>query len=92
MRTNGLSQITADDATGALRLLVDRRDELSQVRTEIIYRCITCNSSSCRAQKIPVRSTGPRTAGHSPATRHRRAHRRQLAAELNTELGRPAGA
>ncbi|WP_117214946.1 IS110 family transposase [Allorhizocola rhizosphaerae] len=38
LRTNGLRQVTVDDATVALRLLVDRRDELGRARTETISR------------------------------------------------------
>jgi len=38
LRTKGLRQVTADDATVALRLLIDRRDELGRTRTETVSR------------------------------------------------------
>jgi transposase len=38
LRTNDLRQVAADDATVALRLLVDRRDGLGRARTETIGR------------------------------------------------------
>ncbi|MGX7671035.1 IS110 family RNA-guided transposase [Plantactinospora sp. DSM 117369] len=38
LRTEGLRQVTADDATVALRLLVDRRDTLGRTRTETVSR------------------------------------------------------
>jgi len=38
LRTNGLRQVVVDDTTVALRLLVDRRDQLGRTRTEIVSR------------------------------------------------------
>ena len=38
LRTPGLRQVAVDDTTVALRLLVDRRDELGRARTEIVNR------------------------------------------------------
>jgi transposase len=38
LRSPGLRQVQVDDATVALRLLVDRRDELGRARTEIVNR------------------------------------------------------
>jgi len=38
LRTNGLRQVVAGDATVALRLLVDRRDVLGRARTELLSR------------------------------------------------------
>jgi transposase len=38
LRTIGLRHVNADDATVALRLLVDRRDGLGRARTETINR------------------------------------------------------
>jgi transposase len=38
LRTNGLRQVIVDDTTVALRLLVDRRDQLGRTRTEIVSR------------------------------------------------------
>jgi transposase len=41
LRAEGLRQVSADDTTVALRLLVDRRDALGQARTETISRVHT---------------------------------------------------
>lgn len=38
LRTNGLRHVSTDDATVALRLLVDRRDELGRSRTDTVNR------------------------------------------------------
>jgi transposase len=38
LRTNGLRPVMMDDATAALRLLVDRRDILGRARTELLNR------------------------------------------------------
>ncbi|WP_243715176.1 IS110 family transposase [Micromonospora sp. KC207] len=38
LRTPGLRQVVIDDTTVALRLLVDRRDQLGRARTEIVSR------------------------------------------------------
>jgi transposase len=38
LRSRGLRQVQLDDATVALRLLVDRRDELGRARTETVSR------------------------------------------------------
>ncbi|MGC5022430.1 IS110 family transposase [Micromonospora sp. DT47] len=38
LRTKGLRQVTVDDATVALRLLVDRRDGLGHARTDLLNR------------------------------------------------------
>ncbi|MET7403941.1 IS110 family transposase, partial [Dactylosporangium sp. NPDC005572] len=38
LRANGLRQVAVDDVTVALRLLVDRRDELGRARTEAVSR------------------------------------------------------
>jgi transposase len=38
LRAKGLRQVCVDDATVALRLLVDRRDGLGHARTELINR------------------------------------------------------
>jgi transposase len=38
LRSPGLRQVVADDVTVALRLLVDRRDELGRARTEVVNR------------------------------------------------------
>jgi transposase len=38
LRTAGLRRVQADDTTVALRLLVDRRDQLGRARTELVSR------------------------------------------------------
>ncbi len=38
LRSSGLRQVVADDITVALRLLVDRRDELGRAGTEVVSR------------------------------------------------------
>src|ERR671921_756955 len=38
LRTPGLRQVVVDDTTVALRLLVDRRDQLGRTRTEVVSR------------------------------------------------------
>jgi hypothetical protein len=38
LRTPGLRQVIVDDTTVALRLLVDRRDQLGRARTEVVSR------------------------------------------------------
>ena len=38
LRTDGLRQVATDDTTVALRLLVDRRDQLGRARTEVVSR------------------------------------------------------
>jgi transposase len=38
LRTPGLRQVAVDDTTVALRLLVDRRDQLDRTRTEVVSR------------------------------------------------------
>jgi transposase len=38
LRTPGLRQVVVDDITVALRLLVDRRDQLGRTRTEVVSR------------------------------------------------------
>jgi NAD(P)-dependent dehydrogenase (short-subunit alcohol dehydrogenase family) len=38
LRANGLRQVTVDDVTAALKLLVDRRDGLGRARTEALSR------------------------------------------------------
>ncbi|TDC80682.1 IS110 family transposase [Micromonospora sp. KC606] len=38
LRTEGLRQVVTDDTTVALRLLVDRRDQLGRARTDVVCR------------------------------------------------------
>ena len=74
LRAKGLRQVSADDATVALRLLADRRDELGRARTETINRLHTpaAGTDTRRGEEIPVRPAGPCPAGHGPPARHRR--------------------
>jgi transposase len=41
LRTDGLRRVQADDTTVALRLLVDRRDQLGRTRTDVVNRLHT---------------------------------------------------
>jgi transposase len=41
LRTTGLRRVQADDTTVALRLLVDRRDQLGRTRTDVVNRLHT---------------------------------------------------
>ena len=41
LRTAGLRRVQADDTTVALRLLVDRRDQLGRTRTDVVNRLHT---------------------------------------------------
>ena len=45
LRSTGLREVAADDATVALRLLVDRRDSLGRTRTDLVNGC-TCSCST----------------------------------------------
>lgn len=51
LRTEGLRQVVTDDTTVALRLLVDRRDQLGRARTDVVSRCTTCYSNWCPAAR-----------------------------------------
>jgi transposase len=48
LRTSGLRQVQVDDTTVALRLLVDRRDQLGRSRTVIVSRLQHLLSSWCQ--------------------------------------------
>ena len=88
LRANGLRQVSVDDTTVALRLLVDRRDGLGRSRTDVINRIHKLllelfpggakkflSAPQARAMLVTIR---PRDiVGRT---------RRQLASELITEL------
>jgi transposase len=90
LRTKGLRTVQVDDATAALRLLVDHRDELGHARTQTVNRLHRLllellpggakkflSATQARALLAPVR---PRdVVGRT---------RRRLAADLVTELER----
>src|SRR5215207_10383182 len=73
LRTNGLRQVVVDDATVALRLLVDRRDGLGRARTDLINRPppAAAGTAARRGEAVPVRPAGPRAAGRGPPAGHR---------------------
>ncbi|HEY6596310.1 MAG TPA: IS110 family transposase [Asanoa sp.] len=88
LRAKGLRQVSADDTTVALRLLVDRRDALGQARTETISRVHTLllelvpggakKYLSAPQARVLLNTVRPRDiVGRT---------RRQLASELITEL------
>ena len=74
LRTAGLRQVVVDDTTVALRLLVDRRDELGRARTETSTGCTGCCSSCVPggAKKFLSAAAGPRPAQHRAPARRRR--------------------
>jgi transposase len=88
LRTKGLRQVTVDDATVALRLMVDRRDWLGRARTDTVNRlhALLLDLVAGGAKK---HLTAPQArtilAGVRPRDVVGRT-RRQLAAELITEL------
>jgi transposase len=89
LRSLGLRQVHVDDATVALRLLVDRRDELGRVRTEIVSRIHQlllelipggAKNFLTRGQASYLLRTAPAPVGIAAQTSH------QLARELIEEL------
>jgi transposase len=89
LRSPGLRQVQIDDATVALRLLVDRRDELGRTRTETINRIHQlllelipggAKKFLTRGQASYLLRTAPEPVGIAAETRH------QLAGELIDEL------
>jgi transposase len=89
LRSPGQRQVQADDATVALRLLVDRRDELGRARTETISRIHHlllelvpggAKKFLTRGQASYLLRTAPPPVGIVAKTRH------QLARELIDEL------
>jgi transposase len=89
LRRRGLRTVVADDATVALRLLVDRRDELGRARTETINRIHQlllelvpggAKKFLTRGQASYLLRTAPAPVGLVAQTRH------QLARELIDEL------
>jgi transposase len=88
LRTNGLRQVTVDDATVALRLMVDRRDGLGRARTDTVNRlhALLLDLVAGGAKK---HLSAPQARTILEAVRPRDMvgrTRRQLAAELITEL------
>jgi transposase len=89
LRSTGLRTVAADDATVALRLLVDRRDELGRTRTETVSRIHHllleiipggAKKFLTRGQASYLLRTAPAPVGIVAETRH------QLARELVDEL------
>ncbi|MFL6116288.1 MAG: transposase [Catenulispora sp.] len=65
LRSSALRRGQIDDATVALRLLVDRRDELGRTRTEIVNRIHQLLLELIPGgQEIPVSRAGQLPAGH----------------------------
>jgi len=89
LRSPNLRQVLIDDATVALRLLVDRRDELGRARTETVSRIHHllleiipggAKKFLTRGQASYLLRTAPEPVGIVAQTRH------QLARELIEEL------
>jgi transposase len=89
LRSPGLRQVFADDTTVALRLLVDRRDELGAARTQLVSRIHRlllelipggAKKYLTHAQAAYLLRTMPEPVGVVQTTRH------QLATELVEEL------
>jgi transposase len=89
LRGSGLRQVVADDITVALRLLVDRRDELGRARTEVVSRIHVlllelvaggAKKFLSRGQASYLLRTAPEPVGVVAQTRH------QLARELIEDL------
>jgi transposase len=89
LRSPALRQVVADDVTVALRLLVDRRDELGRARTEVVSRIHVlllelvpggAKKFLTRGQASYLLRTAPQPVGIVAQTRH------QLARELIEEL------
>jgi transposase len=89
LRSPGLHQIQIDDATVALRLMVDRRAELGRTRTEVVNRIHRmlleilpggAKKFLTRGQASYLLRTAPPPVGIVAQTRH------QLARELIDEL------
>jgi transposase len=89
LRSPGLRRVGADDTAVALRLLVDRRDELGRTRTEIVSRIHHlllelipggAKTFLTRGQASYLLRTMPAPVGIVAQTRH------QLASELVEEL------
>jgi transposase len=68
LRTPGLRQVVIDDTTVALRLLVDRRDQLGHTRTEVVSRLHHLLLELVRrSEEVPVRPAGQGAAQHRAA-------------------------
>jgi transposase len=88
LRTNGLRRVAVDDATVALRLLVDRRDNLGHARTEALSRLhhLLLELVPGGAKKF-LSAPQARTLLHTVRPRDLVGRtRRRLASELITEL------
>ena len=88
LRSKGLQQVAVDDATVALRLLVDRRDGLGQARTDLLNRIhkLLLELSPGGAKKF---LSAPQARALLTTIRPRDLvgrTRRRLASELVTEL------
>jgi hypothetical protein len=65
LRTTGLRRVHIDDATVALRLLVDHRDDLGHARTQTVNRLhrLLLELLPWWGEEVPVRHTSPRSVG-----------------------------
>jgi transposase len=63
--TTGLRRVHIDDATVALRLLVDHRDDLGHARTQTVNRLhrLLLELLPWWGEEVPVRHTSPRSVG-----------------------------
>jgi len=68
LRTRNLVEVRPDDELVALRLLVDRRDELGRTRTQTVNRLhrLLLQLVPGGGEAIPVRGAGPGAAGERP--------------------------
>src|SRR6266540_1753612 len=88
LRTSGLRQVTVDDSTMALRLMVDRRDGLGRARTDTVNRLhallldLVAGGAKKHLSAIQARSILATVRPRDVVGRTRR----QLAADLVTEL------
>jgi transposase len=88
LRTKGLRQVVVDDATVALRLLADRRDELGRARTDTVNRLhrllleLVAGGAKKALSALQARALLATVRPRDIVGRTRR----QLAAELITEL------
>jgi transposase len=90
LRTSGLQTVTVDDATVALRLLADRRDELGAARTLTVnrrHRLLTELTAGGAKRFLSADQAKALLAGVRPRDVVGRT-RRQLAVELVEELTR----
>jgi transposase len=71
LRAKGSRQVVVDDETVALRLLVDRRDELGRARTDLVNRIhkLLLELLPGRGEDLTVRRPGSCPAQHHPTSR-----------------------